>query len=607
MVGRLLLALLLTAIYYGLFPIIFSLVRKKPITKKKYNLLCYGINFVLMIVIQSAEASSYSAAPYAIWTLIASSIGSAFLKNKAVLCTSLPAKQATKVIENNQPISQPTIIQTAVEPSPQEPPEHENSIQQTVSPQKTVRLTPIVSPSIYCFACGKALPANSHFCQHCGMDQTKGILCPSCGTLLEADKNFCHNCGSPLKTKTAPEQQKEYNVTEGNPPKQRKKWPLLLCVCLVIAIGVGVFSWLISNQSKKPASAATNVLYLEMYDYYGELVGSASGFLVNDGITLVTNYHVIQDAYHIVATTADSSKQADVDIVLGYDEVADLAILKCSSEIGASPLPLANSDKVKQGDNVFAAGYPLGLANTLSNGIISSIYEENGIDVLQVTTAISGGSSGGALLNDRGQVVGVICAYYVDWQNLNIAVASNVISSLLERTSTQTTLQKLYIAQSPQLAFDSGYYACVRTISLSTYEKAQQLYSDWLDSDGTEDSIISIFDKYGPTQGGGKLHFVLPGEWVDEADQWCFDPSRRIGDFAVMETVYGYTFCYFSDAIREGEWFSYWISAALKEQFKRGDFSQSAYEDLLKILYQADSSEEYSLLEKKYRRKNNID
>ena len=89
-------------------------------------------------------------------------------------------------------------------------------------------------------------------------------------------------------------------------------------------------------------------------------------------------------------------------------------------------------------------GYPLGLANTMSNGIISSRYfDEYDVDVLQITAAISPGSSGGALFNENGFVIGVTSAYYDGGQNLNIAITSNTVQQLYSNRSTPITLSKL--------------------------------------------------------------------------------------------------------------------------------------------------------------------
>jgi|GEM_PF-2465975 Trypsin-like serine proteases, typically periplasmic, contain C-terminal PDZ domain len=189
---------------------------------------------------------------------------------------------------------------------------------------------------------------------------------------------------------------------------------------------------------------ANSVLYLEVFDETNNLVGTASGFLVNDGITLVTNYHVIEPAYRIIATTADGKKKTACNTVLVYSEVADLAVLQCENNLNLPPLELSDSDTILQGDAVYAIGYPLGIANTLSSGIVSSIYnDENGISTIQITAPISSGSSGGAVLDEAGKVVGIICAYYEHGQNLNISIAVSELIKLLEQAS-ESSKMKLY-------------------------------------------------------------------------------------------------------------------------------------------------------------------
>ncbi len=208
----------------------------------------------------------------------------------------------------------------------------------------------------------------------------------------------------------------------------------------------------VGNSEEFDITEATNsVLYLEVYDDKGTVAATASGFIVDDGKTLITNYHVIEDAYHIIAKASDGRKAVDVSNIIAFDEKTDLAILKCDSDIGVEPLSLGDSDSVKQGDVVYAVGYPLGIANTLSNGVVSSRYkDEQGNEMIQITAAISHGSSGGALLNETGEVIGVICASYVDGQNLNLAIPSKVAYKLLKNSDRSDTISmsEYYTSQS---------------------------------------------------------------------------------------------------------------------------------------------------------------
>ena len=281
--------------------------------------------------------------------------------------------------------------------------------------------------------------------------------CPFCGAGLQDSMQFCPKCGKKfLDAAENPEAAEDITVEspvstepiisiEAQPepvedsapapastvPKKSKGKLIAAVVALVLIIGaVGIYA--ASRKSVDIAEIANSVLYLEVYDDADNITATASGFIIEDGQTLVTNYHVIEGAYSITAWTPDGEHSVEIHDVLAYDETADLAILKCEEDIGVPSLTLGDSDTVNQGDSIYAAGYPLGLAHTLSDGVVSSRYiDENDVDVIQITAAISSGSSGGALFNEDGEVVGVICASYVDGQNLNIAISSSYIASLM--------------------------------------------------------------------------------------------------------------------------------------------------------------------------------
>ena len=188
---------------------------------------------------------------------------------------------------------------------------------------------------------------------------------------------------------------------------------------------------------------AQSVLYLEVYDGDGLLLGSASGFLFDDK-TLVTNYHVIQGACYLSAFTPDLAAVVDFETLVAWDQDADLAILRSAHAPDAAVLPLADSDTVRQGERVYAVGYPLGLANTLTEGIVSARYDMDGYQLLQITAPISQGNSGGAVLNESGEVVGVACMYLVDGQNLNYAIASNDVKRLYAEAGEAIPLADFY-------------------------------------------------------------------------------------------------------------------------------------------------------------------
>lgn len=87
----------------------------------------------------------------------------------------------------------------------------------------------------------------------------------------------------------------------------------------------------------------------------------------------------------------------------------------------------------------------------------------------------------------------------------------------------------------------------VRTISLSDKATAESIIEEWRkETPPSEEALVKLMDKYGSDQGGGKLHFVEKGMWVEEVEEWCFDSAREVGDYAIIENEYGYTICYFS-------------------------------------------------------------
>lgn len=181
------------------------------------------------------------------------------------------------------------------------------------------------------------------------------------------------------------------------------------------------------------AKLAQSVLYLEVYDDNDILIATASGFVIDDGLTLVTNYHVIEDAYKLVVMNSGGDKRSTCSKLLAYDAISDLAVLRLDKHLDVEPLVLDKDPSVSQGDAIYAVGYPLGLTNTLSNGIISSVYEDdNGIDIVQITAPISKGSSGGAVLNESGDVIGVICASFERGQNLNVSISVAELNALVK-------------------------------------------------------------------------------------------------------------------------------------------------------------------------------
>ena len=192
---------------------------------------------------------------------------------------------------------------------------------------------------------------------------------------------------------------------------------LLLSALFLPAAGADSFAQDLAAIDK----AAGSVLMLNVYDERNTLFATGSGFVVFDNKTLVTNYHVIRDAEWILAVS-DLGYQYLVTKVIAADEKRDIALLEFYSPTDLTPLVLSFGQERKRAAPVVDIGSPQGVKNTVSLGNISAVYKEEDVQYIQFTAPISHGSSGGALFDDAGQVIGITSMYYYDSQNMNLAV-----------------------------------------------------------------------------------------------------------------------------------------------------------------------------------------
>jgi serine protease Do len=154
----------------------------------------------------------------------------------------------------------------------------------------------------------------------------------------------------------------------------------------------------------------------------GDSMGT--GFVVRADGWVATNFHVVRGATAISVVFSDHREFPVVEI-MNASRLHDLVILRIDAQ-GLPVLPVGNSDAVRPGDSVLAIGHPLGLEDTVSNGLISAVrHVHDNLDVLQVSAPIAPGSSGGPLFNDRGEVIGVATAFMKSGQNLNFGLVDN--------------------------------------------------------------------------------------------------------------------------------------------------------------------------------------
>ena len=160
-----------------------------------------------------------------------------------------------------------------------------------------------------------------------------------------------------------------------------------------------------------------------------QIRGQGSGFITQkDGIVL-TNAHVVSGADRVTVTLKDGREFEGV--VKGKDEVTDLAVVKIEpAGVDLPVAPLGNSENVRVGDWAIAVGNPVGLNNTVTLGIISTLTRSSAqvgipdkrIDFLQTDAAINPGNSGGPLLNEQGEVIGINTAIRPNANGIGFAI-----------------------------------------------------------------------------------------------------------------------------------------------------------------------------------------
>jgi hypothetical protein len=163
-----------------------------------------------------------------------------------------------------------------------------------------------------------------------------------------------------------------------------------------------------------------SVVLIQNYTDDNQLSATGSGFCVGDSL-IATNYHVVRGAARLVAKGKDSMT-FEVSEIESYDPQSDLAVVRFEN-LQLKEIPLGDPTALKQGDHVIAIGAPLGIQNTLSDGIVSNLLANGGVNIIQTSAPISHGSSGGPLFDDHGQVVGVTAATRPEGELVNFAIS----------------------------------------------------------------------------------------------------------------------------------------------------------------------------------------
>ena len=191
-----------------------------------------------------------------------------------------------------------------------------------------------------------------------------------------------------------------------------------------------VFARLASAQVLPPEEIyhrlVPSVLTLQVANSQGEhFVGSA--FLALDNGIAVTSWHVISDATNVTARLADN-RFVSVRGLVDKDEKHDLALIRL--DLADRPKVQLNTNTPPVGSRTYVIGAPKGFEFSITDGLLSQVQQVDGYDQFQVSCPISGGNSGGPLINDHGEVVGITSWTKRDAQNLSFATPARFLAGL---------------------------------------------------------------------------------------------------------------------------------------------------------------------------------
>jgi len=178
-----------------------------------------------------------------------------------------------------------------------------------------------------------------------------------------------------------------------------------------------------------------------------QIVGS--GVVISEDGYIITNLHLIDGRKKINVELDDG--QIEQAKVIGYDQRSDLAVIKIAHQEKLSPIILADSTTVHVGDNVIAIGNSFGLGKTFTSGIVSATGRDYGnpyLELIQTDAAINPGNSGGALLNHRGNLIGMntkIFSQTGSYAGIGFALPSNKMINVASEIIKFGSVQRSWI------------------------------------------------------------------------------------------------------------------------------------------------------------------
>jgi len=243
-------------------------------------------------------------------------------------------------------------------------------------------------------------------------------------------------------------------------------------------------------SAKEITTFSESVVSVTVFDQNKSIISQGSGFCVGTGL-FVTNYRLVEDGVVINITEKDG-KVYNVDGIVKYDKARDLVVLKTTVDTGMKPLKIGSKASLAKGDWIVAIGKSKGLTNTVSEGSIKAFKT----DKIELTAPISSESSGGPVLDRKGNVVG-ITSYGISNKNVNSAIPADYIVDWVKELARNNikVIRKT-------LAFDSEFelnfvvYKIIRALENEDINAYFNCMIDELYTNETKDNLEVLFSKF---------------------------------------------------------------------------------------------------------------
>jgi Do/DeqQ family serine protease len=271
------------------------------------------------------------------------------------------------------------------------------------------------------------------------------------------------------------------------------------------------------------------------FKQYG--AGAGSGVIISSEGYIVTNNHVIQDASEIEVILNDNSKYTAK--IVGSDPATDIAVLKIEGK-GLTAIPLGNSDELRIGEWVLAVGNPFNLTSTVTAGIVSAkarninlLADRSKQDIvpiesfIQTDAAVNPGNSGGALVNTRGELVGIntaIASQTGSYSGYSFAVPVNLVNKVMRDLIDYGIVQRgflgVQISDINQEIKETNKLPSLKGVFISkvtdngSAEKAGVKDGDVILKIGTKEvnSVAELQEEIGKRRPGDKVSLTIRGK-----------------------------------------------------------------------------------------------